>query len=235
MLASRATEPELMDDPDIPGPELIETLGQLETINRHLGHYAATLEGLERLVPPSWDSFSVLDVGGGSADVARKITAWARARGQRAKVTVIELSEDAVACAQAASAHDPDIRVELRNLYDFPNEPTFDVVHAAQVLHHFPGEQATEALEKMYALSRIGLVINDLHRHVVAWAGIGLLTRALSRNRLIRYDAPLSVRKAFLRDELAAYAAKAGLPSPWIGWRPMFRWLMVVSRSVNAR
>lgn len=226
----RATELELMDDPNVPESELVESLQHLEVINRCLGHYAVTLEGLQQLIPPSWSQFSVLDVGGGSADVARRITTWARSRGQRASVTVIELSDTTVSLAKKASFQDPDISIQLQDLYKLPDTPEFDVVHAAQVLHHFPGEEAVRALRKMYTLSRLGVVVNDLHRHLLAWAGIRVLTGVFSRNRITRYDAPLSVRRAFLREELHAYARKAGLPPPWIAWRPMFRWLMVNSK-----
>jgi len=63
----------------------------------------------------------------------------------------------------------------------------------------------------MARVSRIGIVINDLERGHLAWAGAWLLTRVATRNAYTRHDAPLSVRRAYRPAEVAQLAARAGL------------------------
>jgi hypothetical protein len=82
----------------------------------------------------------------------------------------------------------------------------------------------------MYERSELGVVVNDLHRHPLAWAGIHVITRVLSGNPMLRNDAPLSVLRAFRRHELLELAREAGLPEARVSWRPMFRWQMVAER-----
>lgn len=224
---SRSAALELMDAPGLDPAELTETLGELSFINRSLGGHATTLAGLARLVPPGRREFDVLDVGCGGGDTARAIVEWARLRGLTARVHGIDLAPEAVACARRANAGLTGLDFTAADLFDLPPARKYDVVHAALLLHHLPDEAAAKALAKMRALSRLGLVINDLHRHPAAYHPIKGLAALFSRNRLIRHDAPLSVLRGFSRRDLEGLAKRAGLASPEISWRWAFRWLMV--------
>ena len=219
-----------MDEPGRDPAELGETLGELAFLNKSLGGHAATLDAVARLIPPGRREFDVLDVGSGGGDTARRIVQWARRRGLTARVHGIDLSPEAVDCARRANAGLPGLDFTVSDLFDLPVTRRYDVVHAALVLHHLPDDAAVKALAKMYELCRLGLVINDLHRHPAAYHAIKGLTGLLSNNRLIRHDAPLSVLRAFRRRDLEDLARRAGLPSPEISWRWAFRWLMVVRK-----
>lgn len=219
-----------MDDLAIQGEELELTLEELELINRAFGGYTPSLEGLAALVPEDARRVRVLDVGTGGADTPRRMVEWGRARGIEVRVTGIDLAETTVARARRLSRSHPEIDVELRDLFELPDEATFDVVHAAAVLHHFPGGAAARALAKMYGLARRGVVINDLHRHPLAWASAKLVTGLFSRSRLVKNDAVVSVQRAFTKEDFFRLCREAGLPEPEVAWRPMFRWRMVVRR-----
>ena len=224
---------ELMDDLSNQGSELERTLIEIEWVNRLLGGYAPSMEGLRRLLPPGQSELTVLDVGTGSGDIPRKMAEWGRRVGCRVQVTGIDLAETTIAMARRSSAEHPDLRFEVQNLFELPDEASFDVVHAAATLHHFVGDQAQAALAKMYRLARLGVVINDFHRHPLAWVGIKILTVLLSKSRMVRYDGPLSVLRSFHRDEFRQMCSAEGLPRPDIAWRPMFRWRVVVGRAAG--
>ncbi|MEK7384733.1 MAG: methyltransferase domain-containing protein [Elusimicrobiota bacterium] len=227
---SRSAALELMDEPGLDPAELAETLRGLALINKRLGGHASTLDGLARLIAPGRREFDVLDVGAGGGDTARRIVEWARGRGLRARVHGIDLAPEAVAYARRMSAGLPELEFAAAALFDLPTPRKYDVVHAALVLHHLPDGTAVPALAKMFELCRLGLVVNDLHRHPVAYHAISALTGLLSKNRLIRHDAPLSVLRAFRRRDLEDLARRAGLSEPEVYWRWAFRWLMVVRR-----
>ena len=229
-VTSRSSEAELMDDLSIQGPELEETLRQIEMINRTLGGNAPSLLGLVDLVPPLQERVTILDVGTGGGDLPRRMEVFLRQRGHAPEITGIDLSQTSVLSARRRSAMQVNLRFEVRDLFDLPEASGFDVVHAAAVLHHFPGDLAADALRKMFALSRLGVVVNDLHRHPLAYYGIKALTRAFSRNRLIQNDAPLSVCRGFVRSELLELAERAGIDRVQVRWCPMFRWLLVARR-----
>lgn len=227
---SRSAALELMDEPGLDPAELAETLEELAFVNESLGGHASTLDGVARLVPPGRREFDVLDVGSGGGDTARRIAEWASRRGLKARVHGIDLAPEAVACARRRNAGMPGLDFTAADLFDLPATRKYDVVHAALVLHHLPDETAVKALAKMFNLCRLGVVINDLHRHPAAYHAIKGLTALLSKNRLIRHDAPLSVLRAFRRGELEHLARRAGLPAAKVSWRWAFRWLMVVRK-----
>jgi len=54
---------------------------------------------------------------------------------------------------------------------------TFDIAIATLFFHHFSFEELVNILKKLHAQVRIGIVINDLHRHPLAYYSIKLLTR----------------------------------------------------------
>lgn len=221
-LAARSADPELMDAPGVPDAEMRRTLQELARINALLGGYGASLDAVAALVPAGTTRLRVLDVGCGGGETSALIADWARGRGIAAEVHGIDLLDTAVSVASQMKR--PGLSFSRRDLYDLPESEPYDVVHASLMLHHCPGDEAVRALKKMRALSRRGVAINDLHRHPFAYHSIKLLTAALSRNRLIRHDAPLSVARAFRREELRELFLHAGFASVDIRWRWAFRW-----------
>jgi 2-polyprenyl-3-methyl-5-hydroxy-6-metoxy-1,4-benzoquinol methylase len=221
---------EFLDAPGQEPAELDETLGELDFINAALGGYGASLDALTALIPAGRREFDVLDVGAGGGDTARRIVEWARRRGMSARVHGIDREPEAASRALRRNAGVPGVDFAAQDLFDLPAERRYDVVHAALLLHHLSDDAAVEALARMYGLCRLGLVVNDLHRHPFAYHSIKGLTALLSRNRLIRHDAPLSVLRAFRRAELEELARRAYLPAPEISWRWAFRWRMIVRR-----
>lgn len=213
-LASRLPGPELMDTAaDVTSAELADALAQLRFINRRLGGYSTTRRALDDLVArvgrPA-TGWSVLDVGGGSGDAAPEMIAWGRARGVPVEVVVVDRDGRTAEEAARRLATTPGAAARREDLFDVPAK-SFDVVHAALFLHHFDGDDAPRALRRMAEVARVGVVVNDLRRDATAWTLIRWLTGAFSKNRLVRFDAPLSVARAFAADDWPGLGAAAGL------------------------
>ena len=219
-----------MDDRAIVGRELTEALRQLRQINRLLVAWLPTVEGVERLWraagrPPT---LTVLDVGAGSGDVSAHLLRWARWRGVALRLVLSDIHP--TTCAQAAAYHrgTPEVSVLCADVYTLPTQRA-DIVTAALFLHHFPTAQLPAVLGAMARAGRAGVVVNDLHRSVWAWLAIWLLTHLFSRNRMIRSDAPLSVRRGFRAAELRALRGAPGLGRVRWWWRPVFRYLILIT------
>ena len=76
--------------------------------------------------------------------------------------------------------------------------------------------------------ARAGIVVNDLARSRTAYGLVWLVTRLFARNRMSRHDGPVSVRRAYARDELAALAGRAGLVDARVlRYRPLLRHCLV--------
>ncbi len=226
----RTRELELMDDPSISADEMHATLDELAFINRTLGGYRPSLIGLKRLLPKDCSQLRILDVGTGGGDTPHVIQRWAKRRGIDTVIVGIDLSATAVGYARAKWDRLEGVSFEQIDVFDLESQQPFDVVHSALTLHHFEAERLTPLLKKMYNLSRLGMIVNDLQRHPLAYHSIRALTRCFSRSRLIRHDAPLSVLRAFHKADLVEAFEAAGLPAPHISWHWAFRWLAVLSK-----
>ncbi|MCS7463942.1 methyltransferase domain-containing protein [Paenibacillus doosanensis] len=231
-LERRSERAELMDDLSAGGEELREALRHLRRLNRLFAAAAPTLHGVRRLWeqagrPPA---FSILDVGAGSGDVNRRLLAWADACGIRMDITLVDWTEEACEEARRYFRSEERVRVVRADLFQL-GEAMADVVTGTQFLHHFHCTELPAAVAGMLRASRRGVVINDIHRHWLAWTAVWLAARVLSRNRYILHDGPLSVAKGFRADDWRRLQAECPSGRPWYcAWRPLFRYAVVISK-----
>lgn len=223
-----------MDDLTVHGPELAGALEELRWVNRLLGGYATTMAALAPyLRARRGHPVRILDLGTGAADHPEHVVRWADHHG--ADVHVVGLDANAAAIAHARDAVDRRLpshlarRIELvvGDALEPPFEAgSFDVVHAALFCHHFADAELVRLLAAMNRLARDGVVVNDLHRHALAYGSILFLATLLPVTSMFRHDGPLSVRRAFTREELRAVAERAGLGGVRISWHWAFRWCL---------
>ena len=81
-------------------------------------------------------------------------------------------------------------------------------------LHHFSESDATKVLRRCRKMATRAVLVADLERGWTAAAGVWLMTAVLYREPMTKFDARLSVRRAFSHDEFAALARAAG----WSGF-----------------
>ncbi len=205
---------ELLDGPLDDSAVLRGNLRDLERANRWLGGIHLSARAIEALAGDRTE-LTVLDIGTGGADIPLALLDRARRRGHRWHVTGIDNRPEILA---AAAARDPRLRatagleLHVGDGRALPHPPaSFDVVHASMVVHHLEPDEVVRLLGEMRRVARIGVVVNDLVRSRRAWIGAWLLAHGSTRNRFTRYDAPLSVRRAYTTRELTELAAAAGL------------------------
>lgn len=234
-LRQRSTRLELMDDRSIGGTELAEALAQLRLINAVLGAAWPTIEGIDHF----WRAagrparLTVLDIGAGSGDSSRALFSWAAAKSVQVQLVLVDIHPETCAAAARAHRHEPRVAVVCSDLFQLGLQPV-DIVTSALFTHHFCQQQLPAVYRAMVAAARYGVVVNDLHRHPLAWLGIWLGTRIFSRNRMIRHDAPLSVLRGFRPADIQDVRASAGLHELRLLWRPLFRYLVLVPGECHA-
>jgi SAM-dependent methyltransferase len=234
-LTHRSAALERMDDRAIGGDELAEALRQLRVINQVLGSAWPTLEGVLRLWRAAGkpDRLSILDVGAGSGDINRLLLAWATRRGIALRITLVDIHPETCAAAAAYYHDQPRVQVVCSDVMSL-GVRVADIVTAALFAHHFSSEQLPDLFGALARAARIGVVVNDLHRHSLAWAAIWAATRVLSRNPMIRNDAPLSVQRGFRAADLSHLRAAPELSQLSYTWRPFFRYLITLPGAAPA-
>ena len=228
---------EWMDDPSITDERLTRALADLRRTNRLLGAYAATDAVLDPLLRRR-DDVRILDLGCGGGDYLAHFVRRGARLGCRVQVVGLDTNPVTIGHARAyldtqlsrarRSQAQAEIGDALNTSYE---ENAFDVAHAALFLHHLHGPAAPQLLREMKRVSRVGLIVNDLHRHPLAYAGIWVLSRALRMAPMVQHDGPISVLRGFHRDELETIASDAALSAPSIRWHWAFRWTLSTIRN----
>jgi ubiquinone/menaquinone biosynthesis C-methylase UbiE len=235
-LSRRSMELELMDDLSIGDRRLTDALADLRTINKFLGGYSTSLYGIERRVTQiGGRSLHLLDIGCGGGDFAEAFLNWMRARypSVDARVTCIDSNQATIDWARGKLSESlpadltSKATVVCCDAFSLPfADKEFDIVHASLFTHHFPADDIVRLLREMRRCASIGVIVNDLHRHNVALQAITFLSRALNACQMVKHDGPLSVRRAFTRDELQRIASAAGIGNVSLTWHWAFRWLL---------
>jgi SAM-dependent methyltransferase len=234
--ARRSSTPELMDAEDAPFEEFAACLADIARINRATNAYAPTLHWLDALVARSSRTrggtpLRILDVGSGYGDALRAIAQWARRRDIAVELIGLDINPWATRAAAAATKQGEPIRYETADLFAYDGEAP-DAIISSLFTHHLDDDAVIDFLQWMHARARLGWFVNDLHRHVVPYAFIALATRLARAHRFVRNDAPLSVARAFRRDEWRELIERARLAGiqPRVRWEPLFRYCVAWER-----
>ncbi|GIP53783.1 methyltransferase domain-containing protein [Paenibacillus vini] len=230
-LHQRALAAELMDDFTSGGEELREALRELRRLNRLFAASAPTLYGVKQLWRDAGEpkQLSITDVGAGSGDVNRRVLQWASKQGVTVMITLVDMTEEACAEARQVYMDEPRVQVVRGNLFTLPEART-DIVTGTQLLHHFSEEELPRAVASMLRAARLGVVVNDIHRHWIAWTAVWLATRVISSNKYILNDGPLSVAKGFRSQDWKRLKQTMGINQMLYSWRPLFRYAVVIGK-----
>jgi hypothetical protein len=193
--------------------DLAATLADIDRLNAWFGGDALTRGQIRRLAAgvPRDRPLRVVDVGGGAATFAGRLVTWARRRGRSIRVVVVERDRAVIALARRVASTHPDVLLVQGDAAALPfRERAVDIVTSSLTLHHLEPEQAVAGLREMAATARIAVVVNDLLRRRLSLGLVWLATRLLRCHPISRHDGPLSVRRAYSRDEVRALARRAG-------------------------
>jgi len=224
----RSDNLEVMDDLNCSGAVVFQTLKELDFINKVLGGNQLSVQALGLLLKKSTEKKPVqlVDLGTGSGYMLNLFSKWAQKSGARLHLLGIDVNPHIVQMAQEMN---PEYSFESLNI--FSEEFLFreyDIVHASLFFHHFSQEELIDFFSKLKTRARKGIIINDLHRHPLAYHSIRLLTKAFSQSAMVKYDAPLSVLRGFKRQEWKEILEAADIRHYTIKWRWAFRWQIII-------
>ena len=229
LFTHRSQQIEIMDNLQCNGEVVDQTLRELEFINRWLGGNAATLEGIRQMIKgQEKKSWSIADLGCGGGDMLKLLADWGKKNNLTLKLTGIDANPHIIAFARRNCKAYPEISLEALDIFspEFQHR-TYDIIIGTLFYHHFANDVLVDFFSKLKHQVRSGLVINDIHRHWLAFHSIRLLTKVFSKSAMVKFDAPLSVLRAFTKEELIAILLKAGIQPYQLKWKWAFRWQVV--------
>lgn len=226
----RAETEELMDDLACEGLVVHQTLRELDFINHWLGGNAVTLQALNKVWKeiPREQTITIIDLGCGSGEMLRLVARTAEREKRRVKLIGVDANAHII---DYARRHTNQTNIQFEAIDIFSEQfrsLRADVVLATLFVHHFSNDALSSFLTKLKSQTRCAIIINDIHRHPLAYYSILWLTKLFSRSAMVKYDAPLSVLRAFKRTEVLEILSHAQLTRFKLKWRWAFRWQWVI-------
>jgi hypothetical protein len=218
-LRMRSNEPELMDS-EGDKEEIKSALSELKLINKFLGGNSVTVSGLKEITDYyKLNSVRVLDTGSGTSDILFQ--------NFNLDIDITSLDKNVFIC-RLVKENGRISKVICGDAMNLPfSKKIFDVVHASLFLHHFSEKELTVILGYFCSAAKYGVLINDLQRSYLSYYGFKLLTLLFSKNRLVKNDGLVSIRRGFRKRELIKVLEGIGykykLEKKWA-----FRWLLIV-------
>lgn len=146
--------------------------------------------------------YTLLDVGAGGGDIAVWAAREARRRGLKLNITALDNDARILPIASQVTRDYPEIRIVEGNALELSRLGSFDFVFSNHLLHHLAWDEIRTFLEQIIPRTRLALMMNDLKRSNWAYLGFTIFSGILTRRSFHFYDGRMSIRRAFLPEEL---------------------------------
>ncbi|REG97975.1 methyltransferase domain-containing protein [Flavobacterium aquicola] len=229
----RTEAPEIMDDFNLKGDVLKASLDKIAQINQLLGGNTLTLKGVTELLKKTSNSdlITIVDVGCGNGDMLRKLADFGIENNLDFKLIGIDANEFTVNYAVDLSKDYLNITYEKLDVYDESfKEIKCDILLCTLTLHHFKNNEIIKLLISFYSNSKLGFVINDLHRSSMAYRLFQLVCFVFRLGEMPRKDGLTSILRGFKKEELIAFSKKLGFKKYSIQWKWAFRYQWIIEK-----
>lgn len=234
MFNKRSDETEIMDDLGCQGEVVSRTLRELEIINAWLGGNDVTINALNKCFERCKDfsearPLKIADLGCGGGDLLKHMALAARKKKIPAQLTGVDANPFIIHYARHNTWQFPEVRYKQLDVLDadFIKEK-YDIVNCTLFCHHFDDTSLTSLLRSLKRQTSTAIIINDIHRHWLAYHSIKWLTRWFSGSEMVKYDARISVLRAFRKHELEKIIREAGFSKFSIVWKWAFRFQVII-------
>jgi 2-polyprenyl-3-methyl-5-hydroxy-6-metoxy-1,4-benzoquinol methylase len=225
----RSEAEEIMDDLDYNGPILHDALNKLAKINKWLGGNQVTLNGLKKVLKnhPKQEPITIIDLGCGGGDMLRAVSRFGKKNNYHFKLIGIDANPHTVNYANELSKNYDNIAFKTIDVFseEFKNLQ-YDLVLTTLFFHHFKEDELIRFLKPILEKAKRGVVVNDLHRHTLAYYLFKLLATTI-KNKTIVQDGLTSVLRGFKRKELEEISKilHANYQIQW-KWAFRFQWIL---------
>ena len=225
----RSEAQEIMDDLDYNGPILHDALDKLAKINHWLGGNKVIINGLIKALKnhPKNEAITIIDLGCGGGDMLREVSRFGKRNGYQFRLIGIDANHHAVDYANILSETYDNIEFKAIDIFSEAfNELEYDIVLTTLFLHHFKEREIVTFLKPVLDKAKLGIVVNDLHRHRMAYYLFKLLSTTI-KNKTIAEDGLTSVLRGFKRQELEDISKQlsTNYQIQW-KWAFRFRWIL---------
>lgn len=194
---------ELMDKDDCDLAMLKNTYRAFSDVNKWVsGWQWIWKKEIEPLLLPG--NFSIADIGCGGGDVTWDFICRADETGKTISVIGVDPDSRAINYAEK-QYHYPRLTFKNSRIEELPDN-FVDVATCNHLIHHLDKEQIPEFLHHLKRISRKKVIVNDIHRSLLAFLLFPVIALPYARNSFVLTDGLRSIRKSYTRNELLKIA-----------------------------
>ncbi len=227
----RTEEEEIMDDFEMEGETLRITLDEIAQINRLLGGNSLTLKGVDSLIDKEVSNsvISILDIGCGNGDMLRALADYALKKGWKLQLIGVDANLYTIDYAKKLSEEYENIEYLHMDIFsdEFSNLE-YDIVTCTLTLHHFGNKELLSLMSLLIKKSKIGIVVNDLHRSSIAYRLFQLISFVFRLSEMPSQDGLTSILRGFKKKELEEFSKKLTIKNYKIHWKWAFRYQWII-------
>src|SRR5690606_29908131 len=120
---------------------------------------------------------TIIDLGCGGGDILRMIADYGRKEGYNFRLIGVDANKNAADYATKLSAEYDNIKfIHLDVFSEEFKSIDYDIVVTTLFLHHFKEDELLKLVNLLLKKAKIGIVVNDLHRHWLAYYLFKLIT-----------------------------------------------------------
>lgn len=196
---------EQLDDFDLQGEVLHQTLKSLAWINKWLGNHQSISKAVRKVFKGKNKDreFHIVDLGCGGGDVLRMLAKKLSKRGYACKFTGIDGNPHTLAYAKALSNQFPQIDyLQADILSPEFSIPSCDLLISSHFLYHFEAQSMVRFLKQNLRKVGIAFFNSGLERNKIALLLFQTFSWMMPVNQLARTDGRLAIKRAFTFSEL---------------------------------
>ena len=230
-LSVRSKEKELLDNCSLSNPELELVLKDIHRVNTLLGGTRITKNALVELFAKNpQNQYTIVDVGCGDGSMLRELAQMCHNMNIRALFSGFDINPQSIQIAREKSSKFSEIVFFEKDILTVQeSDLSYDILLCTLTMHHFSEDEIPVFLKTFTQLTRIGVIINDLHRSSLAYYLFQLFSIIFIHTPMAKYDGLVSIKRGFKKQELLKYAMNFPNLKHNIQWRWAFRFLWIMN------
>jgi len=229
MLNKRSTQKEQLDNLDLAGEDLHQTLDGLSVINKYLGNTNATFNIVKKEILAANRSLKVIDLGCGGGDNLRSIAAWSAKNNYQVDLIGIDGNPNILTYATAKNTNQIQIEYLQADILSASFElPDCDILISSHFMYHFSDKALVHFLQQAKQKVTHKIIFSELHRSKFAYLLFRVGAVFLPFSKMIKQDGLLAIRRSFTKKELVSILQQTAIPRYQIQWKWAFRLLITI-------
>lgn len=229
MLNARVYSQEEMDNFNMQGPILNDSLHSLSLINKLLGNTSTTLTAVKKiLMQHPKKVFHIVDLGCGGGDNLRAIAKWCFQNTRRVQLTGIDGNSHILEYAkqQESSLEINYCQADILDV-EFEIEPC-DILISSHFIYRFADDELVSFIQKSTKKVNSSIIFNELQRNVIPYFTFRIFGRLLFFNNMTIQDGLKAIKSSFKKKELQHILKQLTVKSYELKRKWAFRYLIII-------